>query len=396
MEVLESIEKKTDAFIESQTKEQKAFAESQKLADEANKKLEADVKQLTEDLTKQGKSIGEILEAQKEFKAKAGRFSAYGNPANKASYEILADAFKEHFEELKNVRKSKGFSFETKETGNMFQTKTVNNMTAAGELTGAVVNSYSLTPAVRGRRKVHMQDLVQTINSATGLWSFYRQNIPAGEGSMGFQLTHGNAKAQMDYDLTKVDVTCEYLAGFVRIAKQMMQDLPFLQSFVANELLEDYKRQESFEFFGTLRSAAAGNSTTSSTVYVEKIIDWIANLMDLDYDPNAIVTTSAQWATLLKTKPNDYSIPGGVQISPAGDVMIVGVPVYVANSLYLGSTPNKTIVGDFTKAAIIQVDGLKTEFFEQDSDNVQKNLITARTERRVGFATLRTDAFVYL
>jgi HK97 family phage major capsid protein len=386
LEVLESIEKKTDAFIETQTAETKKFQESQKLAEAANKALENELKQLTETLTKQNKTIEEILAAQNEFKAKRGRFSALTGE-EKTAKENLAEAFAEHFEEIKAVRKSKGVNFEVKAVG---------TMTTSANLTGAVVNQYSLTPAIRGRRKVHMQDLVSTINSSTGLWSFYRQNNPVGEGSFGFQLTHGNAKAQIDYDLTKVDVTCEYLAGFVRIAKQMMQDLPFLQSFVANELLEDYKRQESFEFFGTLRSAATGNSTTSASVYAEKIIDWIANLSDNDYDPNYIVTTAAQWATLLKTKPNDYSTPGGVTVSPTGDVMIVGVPVVIANSLYLGSTPNKTLVGDFTKAAIIQVDGLRTEFFEQDSDNVQKNLITARTERRVGFATLRPDAFVYL
>jgi HK97 family phage major capsid protein len=323
-----------------------------------------------------------------ELKARRGRFSLQ-TAEEKSCFDlsIIQQGITDNFNEIKSVRKGKSASWET---------KTVGTMTAGANLTGAVNNQYSLTPAVRGRRKVHLQDILQTIPSATGLWSFYRQNNPVGEGSFGFQTTHGNAKAQIDYDLTKVDVTCEYLAGFARFAKQMAQDLPFLQTFIANELLEDYKRQESFEFFGTLRSAATGNSTTSATVYAEKIADWIANLLAADYEPNYVITTSSQWATLLKTKPNDYSVPGGFQISPQGDIMIMGVPVVVANDLYLGSTPNKTIVGDFTRAAIIQADGLKTEFFEQDSDNVQKNLITARTERRVGLAILRSDAFIAL
>lgn len=375
---------KMDQFISKQTA---TIDELKKVQDSLDQKFVNEVKTLNEDLAKKNATLEEIQKEVAELKAARGRFKGVEGASEASTLEIIREGMAKNFDEIKSVSKSRPVRFESKSVG---------NMTTSANLTGAVVNSYMLQPAIRGRRKVHFQDLVETISSATGLWSFYRQNAPAGEGSFGFQNTHGNAKAQLDYDLTKVDVTCEYLAGFVRFAKQMATDLPFLQSFIANELLEDYKRQESFEYFGTLRSSATGSSTTSASVYAEKIIDWIANLMDADWDPNGIVTTAAQWANLLKTKPNDYSVPGVVQISPMGDILICGVPVYVANSLYLGSTPNKTIVGDWSKAKIVQVEGLNTQFFEQDSDNVQKNLITARTERRVGLAILQPSAFVYL
>lgn len=387
MEMLEDISGKISTQqteVKAVTEAQKKFEEAQKLADAANAKIADEVKALNEDLAKKGATLEEIKAAVTELKARKGRFSASGNPEEKSAREVLAELFEEKFDEIKTVRKGAGKSFETKVVG---------TMTASANLTGSVVNSYDLTPKVRGRRKVHMQDLVPTVNSSTGLFSFYRQNNPVGEGSFGFQTTHGAAKAQLDYDLTKVDVTCDYLAGFVRIAKQMLQDLPFLQTFVANELLEDYKRQESMEFFGTLRSTSTGSTTTTATVFAERLIDWTATLMDNDYDPSAIVTSASKWAELLKTKPNDYGVPGGITIAPDGTVMFAGMPVYVANSLYLGGG-NKTIIGDWSKAAIVQVEGLKTEFFEQDSDNVQKNLITVRTERRVGFALFRPDAFI--
>ncbi len=43
----------------------------------------------------------------------------------------------------------------------------------------------------------------------------------------------------------------------------------------------------------------------------------------------------------------------------------------------------------------VVVDGLKVEFFEQDGDNVQRNVITARIEERNVLAFDRPDAFYY-
>jgi hypothetical protein len=51
------------------------------------------------------------------------------------------------------------------------------------------------------------------------------------------------------------------------------------------------------------------------------------------------------------------------------------------------------IIGDWSQAQVATVDGLKVEFFEQDSDNVQRNLITVRVECRCVFITGQPYAF---
>lgn len=384
LEVVEEVKK----IITTKNEEQKSafdkkMDEAAKLAAEANAKIEAEVKQLNEDLAKKGATLGEIAEAVNELKAARGRFKS-AEAEQKSTQELISEAFKENFEEIKQVSGRRGHKMEMKAAG---------TMTAAANLTGNVVASYMLTPAVRGRRKINFRDLVPVIASSTGLWKFYQQNNPVGEGSFGFQTTHGAAKSQLDYDLTEKTVTVDYLAGYVRIAKQMLQDLPFMQTFVANELVEDYKRAESGNFFGQLATGATGSATTGATVYAEKLIDWIATLEENDYDANAIVTTPANWATLLKTKPNDYSVPGGVVISPDGTVLFCGLPVYKVPSTTIGS--GKTFVGDWSKAAIVQAEGLSVNTYEQDQDNVIKNLITVKAEARVAMALLRPDAFIY-
>jgi HK97 family phage major capsid protein len=226
---------------------------------------------------------------------------------------------------------------------------------------------------------------------STGSVSFPRGNTPVGEGSFGNQ-TIGSAKAQIDYDFTETTVTVNTLAGFTRIAKQMLRDLPFMQGFLPNELREDYLRAESNSFINTLMAGTSAYTTTA-TVYAEKCIEWISAVYARDYTPTAIVTTAANWATFLSTKPADYSLPGGnaVGINANGDVTVAGVPVVIANNM----TTGKTFVGDFSRVKIIQANGLSVQFFEQDADNVTKNLVTVRAEADVALAVLRSDWGIY-
>jgi len=391
LEAVEGVGKKIDehkSSFEKAINEQKALTESKasdldKRLQDAEQKHAEEVKALNEELAKKGATLEEIQKQVKDLRAGRGRFAGGDDKLEKKTAEIIAEAFEEHYADIKATRKGAPSRMEMKAVG---------TMTAANNLTGNVVATYDLTPAIRGRRKINIRDLIPVITSATGTWKFYRQNTPIGEGSVDFQNTHGAVKSQMDFDLTEVTVVCEYLSAFVRIAKQMIQDLPFLQNFTANELVEEFKRTESQKFFDLLTAGATGSTNANGkTVLVEKYIVWIANLKANDYDPSAIVTTALNWADILLTKPNDYDVPGGIQISPDGTVMLCGIPLLAQNNIASG----KTLIGDFSKAAIIQAEGLAVEFFEQDADNVQRNLITARIEARENLGILRPDAFIY-
>lgn len=348
---------------------------------EVDKKAAEQIAELNEDAKKKGETLEQLKEKVDKVIAKQGKLKAESEAA-KTFNETVSEAIAEKYDDLVKVSKGRSVKLDLKAVG---------DMTAAANLTGSVVATYSLDPSLRGRRKVAFRDIpgVQVVPSATGVWKFYNNNTPPGEGSFGNQ-TIGSAKAQIDYDFTETTVTVNTLAGFSRIAKQMMRDLPFMQNFLPNELREDYLRSESNSFINSLMAGTAAYSTTA-TVYAEKCIEWIAAVMARDYDPTAIVTTAANWATLLSTKPADYSIPGGVTISALGDVQIAGVPVVVQNNM----TTGKTFVGDFSRVKIIQSSPLSVEFFEQDADNVTKNLITVRAEADVALAVLRSDWGIY-
>ncbi len=382
---LELITKEVETKIEKTTGDLRADAE--KWWKELTEKVET----INKDMAAQGITVKQAQEELAEFKAKAGRTGAgFGDNGEQSTFMMLKEAFAKEFDQIKLQATRPKANFE-------FQTKTVGTMTALANLTGSVQASYYGGVATRGRRRLHFRDLVQVIPSATGLWKFYRQNIPVGEGSFGWQTTHGALKNQLDYDFTEVTITVDYLAGFVRIAKQMLQDLPFMQNYVNNELIEDYLRTEDNAFFGQLYSAASGPTTTSGANTAEKIIDIVAALEENDYEVNGILVSGPVWAGVLKTNLGSgagYGVPGGLTITPNGDVAIIGIPLVKTPASNIGAS--KVLLGDFSKAAIIQTEGLNVSMSEHDSDNFQRNLVTVKAEARVALAILRPDAFSYI
>jgi HK97 family phage major capsid protein len=303
------------------------------------------------------------------------------NGGSDASFESqLKIALAENHETIKKVRKGFAHDFQIKAT--MLEST---NLTGTG-----AVRSYLAPVQKPGTAGYNFRDLARIVNTATGWITIPRETSKTGSISKTFE---GNAKPNVDYTISMTDYKAEYIAGYVRISKQMLQDLPFLQSWLPQLLIRDFYIAENTQFYGDLTAVATGSNTTSATVYAEKLIDWMANLGAAGFVPNGDVTTYANWASLLKTTSgagNAYSLPGGVTIGADGAVRIVGVPVFPTSWIATG----KTIVGDWNRATIAVADPLKVEFFEQDQDNVIKNLITVRVEAREVLVIENTDAFI--
>jgi len=297
-------------------------------------------------------------------------------PETKSYDAVLQTALKDNFETVSKVTKGKSASLEI---------KTVGDMTIAANLTGSAVATVQQGVSMVPSQKINFSDLVPTVNSATGIYVIYRET--GAEGSISTQ-TEGSAKSQKDYDLTAVTFNAAYLAGFTRYSKQMAQDLPFLQSFLPTALRRDYFKAENLQFYTAL-AAVATASTTAKTVDVEQLVDDMGSLEAIDYDVTGIVLNPKDWANIAITKPNDYSLPGIVTFVN-GRLAINGVPVYKASWIPV----DKYLMGDWSYAKKIAVDGLAVEFFEQDADNVTKNLITARIEQRVVLGIDMPTAFI--
>ncbi len=277
--------------------------------------------------------------------------------------------------------------------GTGLHTKAAANMILPTNLSGDAVFSYVPTPYLTPRQLVNFRDLVPGIQTATGNIVIYRENYNGGvspqEGAFGIQTTQGSLKEQVGYDFTNVPFTAYYISGFVRIAKQMLQDLPFLQTYLPGMLLRDYYKKENATFYAAQVAAALGTPGSAGSTDAETLINGITSLEDANFAVNGIVVRPSEWGELIKT--TFTTTPIGIVYNQATGMMeVAGVPILKATWV----TANKALIGDFTQSSVATVDGLRVEFFEQDSDNVERNLITVRVECRCVLITGQPYAFI--
>lgn len=371
-EIIETLEPKIKGFKEE------LAADVAKL----DSKLAADVAQLNEDAAKKSETLGELKAKVDALAAKNGKMVA--GAIEKAGWNNsdfmksgVMDIVAENFD---SIRAEKPFSSQ----------KIVGNMTMIDNLTGTSQVSYVQNPIMRSFFNPHLYDVFRIVPTATGNVTFPRGKSPVGEGSFGAQ-TEGQSKQQVDYDVEMVNVSVPFIAGYARVSRQMLQDLPFLQSYLSQSLIEDWNRAVNVRFLNSIATNSTALST-SQTLTVAKMIDGIAQHGNLGLgNANLILTTWPAWSTLLLTKPSDFSVPASVAVDQSGAIRINGIPV-VPHSQVTGS---RFYVLNTNAFGIAQASGLQVRSTEFNEDDFIKNLITYRAEARIELLAFQPTAAVY-
>ncbi|AGO48418.1 phage major capsid protein [Cellulophaga phage phi10:1] len=298
------------------------------------------------------------------------------------SFDVsLKETLAENFEKISTVRKGNSAEIRMKAVGNM----TLSN------LTGDEPRVYSNTVVAVPSPKVNFSDLIGApIMIDGGTYTFPREG--ASEGAIATQ-TEGSAKSQIDYDISMIDVTTDFLAGYSRYSKKMANNLPFLESFLPSALRRDYIKAENTKFNTALAAGAlASTQVITGKNKIEMLMNEVARLEALDNDVTTIVVTIADWWSIQATEKSTgagYGLPGVVTYTN-GTLYLNGIPVYKASWM----AANKYYVGDFSRVKKIVTEGLSLEFSNEDADNFTKNNITARIEAQIGLAIERTTAVI--
>jgi hypothetical protein len=358
------------------------------------------------------KALDEVLTKVKEIQTKGNdRSNVEVKTLQQAMTEALND--KDNLEGIASVGRGRRFKMMLKgpvdlsarsvdmydlntkhrmETG--FETKTVGNMTGAGNLTGQGYVNLAGSQVILPAQKVNARDLVPTVRSETGTYVYFRES--AGEGSISRQTTHGAAKTQIDFDFARVEVVSEYIAGFTRFAKQLMRQLPFLRQTLPRLLQREFFKVENRRFWDIFATANAAGGTavnSSETIDILEIMDAVTALWDADYEASFGILryTALNRVNKWLIQNGAYANAGGVLSSRDGALMVNGTPVLPVTWI---PSHDKFATFDRNYVERIEVESLALEFFEQDDDNVQKNLITARIECMEEFNVLQPAATV--
>ena len=293
--------------------------------------------------------------------------------------DVIADIIVDNFQAIQRFEKSI-----------TFESKTVGNMTLVSNLTGDAPRIYRNDVTMKPGDPVNVSDLVRTIEIEGGVYTYPVETTS--EGSITSDCTENIDKTQIDYDIVMQDCNTCFLAGFAVFSRKMQNNLPFLKNFLPAALRRDYWKAENRNFFAKIVALATASTQTSGN-NIERIINDQAVLLGLGYFPNAIVVNPADYAKILTTNNGAgscYCLPGAVELNNG---------VLVCNGLRIIPVAwvpiNKYALGDWSYAEKVVSESLNVRFFEQDSDNVRKNNITARVEAQVCFAIYRPDAFIY-
>lgn len=269
--------------------------------------------------------------------------------------------------------------------------KTVGVMTISNNLTGSSgVPTYASGIVGVPNEPRHLTQLIATVPSATDLYHYIRHDETVGEGSFDWDHPNSNInKPQRDYDLTDVEVSLRTLAAYTKVTRNMLRNLPALESYLSQYLPEDYYNAEDTKGYAALVAAA---STVGSTAGgYNGLLETIGILGDVRYGVNGIVTRPSVIYNLLATQDttSGYTVPGAVMVDNFGVLRINGVPVYSATWV----AADKAVVGDWRYFKKIQSEGLNVRSTEFDQDDFVKNRVTFRTESTIGFAIERPAAF---
>jgi HK97 family phage major capsid protein len=217
--------------------------------------------------------------------------------------------------------------------------------------------------------------------------------------------TAGTAKAQSElkFDLETEAVTT--IAHWVLATKQILDDVPMLQSYIDGRLRYGLRYVEENQLLngggtGTdlngiytqatayaapIEPTAAGNLTKIDVIRLAILQAFLA-----EYPANGIVLNPKDWADIELTKTDEgaylFANPQG-----GSEPRLWRLPVVETQAM----TVDKFLTGAFQLGAqIFDREDANVEISTEDSDNFRKNLVTIRAEERLTLAVYRPESFI--
>lgn len=177
-----------------------------------------------------------------------------------------------------------------------------------------------------------------------------------------------------------------WIAGITRVKRDMLDDIEWLQGYLARRLTTGRTGlwvAENVQIFNKL----VANSTPydgDKTIPVEMIYDAaFGQLADNYYFNPTILMNNRDLVSLIAlnkaTGSGEYDLPPGTVVVINGQLTIAGARVIGAPNVTAGTA----LVYDASATEFISRMSPEVRFFEEDRDNVIKNLVTVRAEERI-------------
>lgn len=213
------------------------------------------------------------------------------------------------------------------------------------------------------------------------------------------------AKPAFAMNFERVSAPVEWIAGILTLPIEMLEDLSWLTSYLNTYAPIELLKEEDDQILngdGTGNTLNGLINTAESyigtyTVGIERIIDAAYGQLGQDnFDmPTNILLNPRDIVAIMLNKAStsgEYNLPEGSVGIVGGRLQIGGLTVNKTNKIAQGDF----LVGDFIRgAALVTRSAMQLRFFDQNKDNVEKNMMTVRIEERVALPKFYENAFIY-
>lgn len=247
---------------------------------------------------------------------------------------------------------------------------------------------------------VWLRNIVPSGTTNSEVIQYLRENGGSGSAAVwdGRAVELAN-KPEVQFDFSLVSENVEWIAAITRLPRQMLMDAAFLNTYIPNQLL--YGRRgllvaENALIYNALTDAA--NSTAydgALTNPVEVIYDAaLGQIRDNYFAATHILMNNRDVVNLIALNKasgsGEYDLPPGLSAVINGQLTIGGIPVVGLPQIPQG----EFVVFDARATQFVSRMSPEVRFFEEDRDNVPKNLITIRAEERAAFLVFDSLAVI--
>ena len=359
-----------------------------------------------EEIRNVGTSHEETVSQMKNLVERADALKDRIDEMEKSSNRKESGSFKNELAMELESHKSQLNELKTNGRGFRMDLKVANDpMTTGNTYTGEVIESDRL-PGVYfdPDRATHVrQFLTQTSTTSDNVR--YVQETAYTDGTA--TQTEGSDKGISDFSLEAKDAPVRTIASYIRVSRQMLDDTAFLTSYINQRLPKKLFLEEddqilygngsgdNLEGITAVAQSFAAITGLSLVSRFDALVNSISQVRtdNGEYQASAIMLNPEDYYIMLVEKDNEnrYYFPDAVRFG-GQPPRVAGVPVITNTAV----TADDFIVGDFNLGATMALrEGVSLQFFEQDQDNVIKNLVTVRVEERLALPIHNPNAFVY-
>ena len=383
--------KAVNDLLDQRDQEIKAFAEKANKEIKEHGTILADTKNVLDGLVKDGLGLQDRLQ---EIEQKLARRFAANDPTEQKSVgEQLSES--DDYQALST--KGRGIA--------RLNLKAVTNITSATTGTGGV--GVGIQPTrVAGiitdpERQFTIRDLIMPGSTSSNAVEFVQetgfQNMAAPQAG------EGAAKAQSDLSFGLVTTTVKTIAHWFRASKQVLSDIPLLQSYINGRAIYGlkYKEEEQIlagdgtgqNLLGLIPQATAFNEALrkAGDTKIDTLRRAILQVRVAEYRASAIALNPVDWADIELTKDSTGSYIW-VNVQEGGVQRLWKLPVVDSNAVPEG----EFLVGAMNIAAqVFDREDAAVEVSTEDGDNFRTNMVTIRAEERLALAVYRPESFVH-